>query len=105
MVFDIEKAQEERQALKEKRREKKLIETSENPLKQEEEHVFSVLIYLSAEEDFRTVDNIKANSPKEAFSEALRRVGLLKSKVIEKECRIRDTGTKDLYDHMGTKID
>jgi len=104
MVFDIEKAQEQRKEIKEKRKQIKepVLENFPAVNIEEGKTAYSVFLELS-NHDYRIL-NIRADNPAEAIEKMRIYSKLSKEQIYEPGCRARDIETRKLYSVSGEEL-
>lgn len=101
MVFDIEKAMEDRLKKKEETNQDKRQETINPPTEKREETTYG--IYFALKDGSYFLDSEKGSSPEQAFSSAFQRARLLGKKIDLEKCMVKHQGK--LFNHRGGEIE
>ena len=101
MVFDYEKAMEDRAKTKADKTEERRKEMVDSPDGKKEEEIYS--IYFALEDGDYFLDNEKGISPEHAFSIAFQRARRLDKKIDLENCRIKHQGK--IFNHQGKEIE
>jgi len=104
MVFDYEKAMEERKDKKEKRLGigPKTAESSNEITAENGQNIYNVYLEVKNQESPILLYGIKANNPAEAFLKACNKLKLDEKQLVKSGCRIKDTESKELFLADGT---
>ncbi len=100
MVYDYEKAMEDRKEKRERR-----LGLSESA---EKSNLYDLFIAIKNADLPRLIFDIKANNPSEAIEEVLnncKKYGLDKDKIEKENCRIRDKNTREIFNINGQLIE
>jgi hypothetical protein len=101
MVFDFEKAMEDRARIKQEKTEERREEMTGSTDEKKEEETYG--IYFALEDGGYFLDSEKGGSPEQAFSAAFQRARLLGKKIDLEKCLIKHQGK--LFNRNGVEIE